>query len=261
MAIPLARSVRVAVSIGALLALAGCTSAPATAPEPEPSATVEPSPEPAPAPEKTAKPDDVLFTVSAKVRAIDGTTLAISITGREPVASTDTAAAPLVEDFVEQCTALEGRSVSDASAPISEESLAKFGSSLMRIDLASSPEGETFVAPVDLALGSPYYAKVASGDKVQAIDTTTTCTGRYQMTGSGAGTAITNYESGRTLPDLSQWAYGHYGFTVPFESGATIEACRVVVTELATPTVEDVPGWDPGSDATGISCGIGYRGE
>lgn len=259
MAIPPARSVRVAVALVALLTLAGCTSAPAAEPEPEPTATVEPTREPEP--ETTAEPDDVLFTVSAKVRAIDGTTLGISLTGRSPVASTDTAAAPLVEDFVEQCVALEGRSVSDASVPISEESLASFGSSLLRIDLASSPEGETFVAPVDLVLGSPYYAKVAFGDRVQEVETNATCTGRYQMTGSGSGTAITNYESGTTLANLRQWAYGHYGFTVPFESGATIEACRVVVTELAASVVDDIPGWDPGSDATGISCGIGYRGE
>ena len=259
MAIPPSLAVRFAVSFVVLLTLAGCTSAPAAEPEPEPTPTAEPTKEPVA--EKPAEPDDVLFTVSAKVRAIDGTTLDISLTGHEPVASTDNAAAPLVEDFVEQCAALEGRSVSDATAPISEESLASFGSSLLRIDLASSPEGETFVAPVDLVLGSPYYAKVAFGDTVQAIDTTDTCTGRFQMTGSGSGTAITNYESGGTMPDVSQWAYGHYGFTVPFESGATIEACRVVVSELAASVVEDVPGWDPGSDATGISCGIGYRGE
>ena len=259
MAIPPARAVRFAVSFVALLTLAGCTSAPAAEPEPTPEPTLEPSQKPEP--EKAPESDDVLFTVSAKVRAIDGTTLGISLTGRTPIAATEESAATLVESFVEQCIALDGRSVSDASIPISQESLATFGSSLLRIDLASSPEGETFVAPIDLLLGSPYYAKVASGDKVQAIDTTSTCTGRYQMTGSGSGTAITNYESGAMLPDLGQWAYGHYGFTVPFESGATIEACRVVVTELATPIVEDVPGWDPGSDATGISCGIGYRGE
>ena len=259
MAIPPSFTLRVVVSCVALLTLAGCTSAPAAEPEPTPEPTVEPSKEPVA--EKPAEPDDVLFTVSAKVRAIDGTTLGISLTGRTPVAATEKSAATLVDSFVEQCGALDGRSVSDASTQISPESLATFGSSLLRIDLASSPEGETFVAPVDLLLGSPYYAKVASGDKVQAIDTTDTCTGRYQMTGSGMGTAITNYESGGTLPDLDQWAYGHYGFTVPFESGATIEACQVVVTELATPTVDDVPGWDPGSDATGISCGIGYRGE
>ncbi|MCY7326636.1 MAG: hypothetical protein LH605_10965 [Microbacteriaceae bacterium] len=259
MAIPPSLAVRVVVSFVALLSLAGCTSAPAAESEPEPTATVEPSQEPEP--EKTAGPDDVLFTVSANVRAIDGTTLGISLTGRKPIASTDRAASTLVGAFVEQCVALEGRSVSDVSTPISDESLATFGSSLMRIDLASSPEGEAFVAPVDLVLGSPYYAKVASGDNVQAVDTTDTCTGRYQITGSGSGTAITNYESGVTLPNLGQWAYGHYGFTVPFESGATIEACRVVVSELAEPIVEDVPGWDPGSDATGISCGIGYRGE
>jgi hypothetical protein len=254
-----ALNVRAAVSFAALLMLAGCTSAPAAEPVTEPTPTVEPSKEPAA--EAPTKRDDVLFTVSANVRAIDGTTLGISLTGREPVASTDSAAARLVDDFVDQCTALEGRSVSDADMPISDESLSTFGSSLLRIDLASSPEGETFVAPVDLVLGSPYYAKVASGDKVQAVDTTATCTGRYQMTGTGSGVAITNYESGVSQPNLDQWAYGHYGFTVPYESGTTIEACRVVVTELAASTVEDVPGWDPGSDATGISCGIGYRGE
>lgn len=252
---------RVAGAMTLLLAvatLAGC----ATPSEPEPSATPTPTAEPSPS--STAEPeepDDTLFTVSAKVRAIDGTTLDISLTGHVPLEADSSEASDLVSDFLDQCSAMDGRSVSDATTPVSEETLARFGSTLMRIDIAATPEGHTFFAPVDLNLGSQYFAEVASGDAVIPVSSNDTCTGSYQLTGSGTGTAIANYESGNENPDAGQWRFGHYGFSVPFESGATIEACRPVVTKLALSTLDDVPGWEVDSDSTGISCGIGYVGE
>lgn len=241
----------------AAMTLAGCAAEAAPEPSPTPSAA-EPTPEPSVEPEET---DDALFTVSAKVRAVDGTTIDISLSGHSPVASTDPEASDLVSEFIELCSAMDGRSVSDVASPVSEDSLAQFGASLMKLEYTSTPEGRTFFAPVDLTLGSLYYAEVASGDGILTVESNDTCTGRYQLTGSGSGTAIAEYESGNTTPDLGQWRYGHYGFSVPFESGATIEACRVVVGDLALEDVADIPGWDPGSDATGISCGIGYAGE
>lgn len=249
------------VSLFTATMLIGCAPEPAPEPTPEP-VVVEPAPQPTV--EETEEPDaadDTLFTVSATVRAIDGTSMSIALVGHSALAARDEAAADLVDDFVKHCEAMNGRSVSDVMTPISAESLEKYGSSLLLLEYSSTPDGHTFLAPVDLALGSPYYAEVAFGDALIALAPNDTCTGGYQLTGAGSGSAIANYESGSERADLGQWRYGHYGFSVPFESGATIEACRVVVSELAAQAVADVPGWEPGSDTTGISCGIGYRGE
>lgn len=250
----------------ALTALTSCAPTPQPRAEPAPSASASASPEPADAapsdPDAEQEPaDDVLFTVAAKVRATDGTTVDISVSGRAPLASTDEAAAPLVDSFVEQCAALGGRSASDVDTEVSAEVLASFGSTIVQLDLSSTPEGHTFATPVDVELGSPYFARVASGDNLQAVNPTETCTGGYQLTGSGGGTAIANFESGAPEPDLAQWTFGHYGFSVPADSGATIEACEVEVSDLAATAVAGVPGWQFASDSTGLSCGIGYRGE
>ncbi|MFP7762099.1 hypothetical protein [Marisediminicola sp. LYQ134] len=239
--------------------LTGCTPPSATA-DPPPSAPAAPEVTPTPSP-SIVEPDTTLFTVSAKVRAIDNTTVDISLTGFEPVPSTDPRAADLVEMLVDGCRAMDAASVSDVTAPVSAASLAEYGSSLMRLDYTATPEGHTFFAPVDLQVGSPYFGRIVSGENVAEVVTNTTCTGRYQLTGSGEATAVSNYESGRSVPDDDQWIYGHYGFTVPFESGATIEACSVEVSDLAAESVGDVPGWEPGSDRTAISCGIGWLGD
>jgi len=255
------RSTATASFAAALIALTLTACVPAAAPATEPSATAEapaPSPSSSPVSDET---DDVLFTILAKVRATDGTTMDISLIGHSPVAASDRDGTALAETFVDACTEMSGYSVSDASVPVSFQSLVDFGSSLMRIDYETTPAGHTLFAPVDLELGSPYYAEVASGDGIVPVSTNRTCTGGYQLTESGSGFAVSNFESGSTIVDPGQWAFGHYGFSVPFESGASIESCRVEVSDLAKESVADVDGWEPGSDATGISCGIGYRGE
>ena len=252
-----------AVAVGVVLMLwvvAGCSSTPQEPDAAAPTSAAEPSASPsesAPAEVET----EPLFVVSARVRAIDGTSIDISLTAHAPVASTSREGADLAEEFVDACSQLDGMSVSNVDTPVSLDSLEQYGSSLVRFDIVSTPEGKTFYAPVDLGLGSVYFPEVASGDAIVEIDQNSTCTGRYQVTGSGTATAIANYESGAAAPDLEQWRYGHYGFSVPFESGATIEACRVEISDDALPSLTDVPGWEPGSDATGISCGTGYRGE
>lgn len=238
-------------------ALTSCTA------EPVPKPTVEAE---APAPTPSSSPveeeaDDVVFTILAKVRATDGTTMDISLIGRTPVPAADKKGTRLAAEFADKCAEMDGYSVSDASVPISFQSLVDFGSSLMRIDYSVTPVGHTLFSPVDLELGSPYFAEIVSGDGVVPLSPNRTCTGGYQLSESGSGYAVSNFESGTSAPDPGQWVFGHYGFSVPFESGASIESCRVEVTELAQDAVADVPGWQPGSDATGISCGTGYRGE
>ncbi|HEV7957816.1 MAG TPA: hypothetical protein VGP10_11755, partial [Marisediminicola sp.] len=194
---PRSVSVGVFLSVLAVSLLAGCTSAdPAPVATPEPVAS-EPAPQ-EPAVDAPEKPDDTLFTVSATVRATDGTSMSISLVGHSPLESTDPAAADLVDDFVEECVGQGGLSVSDVNTPVSTQSLAQFGSTLVQLEYSSTPEGHTFFAPVDLALGSPYFAAVASGKGLVQVTSNDTCTGHYQLTGSGAGTAIANFESGST---------------------------------------------------------------
>ncbi|MBC7723926.1 MAG: hypothetical protein H7146_04135 [Burkholderiaceae bacterium] len=245
-------------TVVAVLLLSACSAAPAPAPTTPP--TVE-----APSPSPTATPveetDDALFTISAKVRATDGTTMDISLVGHTPIPVTSSGASRLASTFVEKCSAMGGYSMSNAALPVSMDTLVNYGSSLMRIDYSTTPDDHTIYSPVDLELGSPYFSEVVTGDGFVAVTTNRTCTGGYQLTKSGSGMAILNFESGSPAPDLAQWRYGHYGFSVPFASGASIEACSVEVSDLAQETVAEVPGWEPGSDATGISCGTGYRGE
>lgn len=244
------------IAVGILLV--GCSSTPEPGAAPAPTA-VEPSATPSPSATEETLP--TLFTISARVRSIDGMSIDISLVGHPPLASTDPEAESLVNDFVAECQDLNGVSVTDNVTPVSPESLDQFGSSVMRLDFTSTPEGPTYAAPVDLALGSLYFAEIVVGDTVQAVEPTPTCTGRYQVTGSAPAVGIANFESGSKRPDLNQWVYGHYGFTLPFESGATIEACKVEISPDAAIAIGETPGWEPGSDATGISCGIGYRGE
>lgn len=239
------------------LVLAGCSSEPKTEVS-EPTAEATPSATPSASP---VAPDDTVLTVAAKVRAVDGTTLDISLVGRAPVASTDPAARGLVADFLEQCSALDGTSSADTTVPVSEQTLADAGSSLMLIEFSATPEGHTFFAPLDLGLGSQYAPKVAFGGTTQAVIANESCIGQYQVTGSGETRAIVDYESPSGTPDVEQWVTGYYGFSVPVDSGASIESCTASVTPLGLPDTEGAPGWDQGALVSGVSCGIGYIGE
>ncbi len=242
------------------LALAACSAAPTgTVGSPAPASSSNPTPSASPS--ASATPLPVLFTVSARVRSVEGTSIDISLIGHPPLTSTDPGAKSLVTRFLAACTEQNGVSVSDNLTPVSNDSLKQFGSSLMRLDFLSTPVGATYASPVDLALGSDYFAEIATGDTVQPTTSTPTCTGGYQVTGSAPAVAVANFETGTATPDINQWVNGHYGFSVPFQSGATIEACTVVISDGAKAAIGETPGWEPGSDSTGISCGIGYRGE
>lgn len=205
-----------------------------------------------------------LFTISATVRSVDGHSIAIRLDGHEPVLSTEPDGSAAADAFVEECSALGGMSMSDLAVPVSRDSLAMFGSSLVQLGFSGTPAGATFIAPVDLLLGGNYASRVAAGDGVQPVGTSDSCTSGYQITTSGSGWAIVNYESGigdgsgPSQPDL--WAFGRYGFALAATSDATIEECVVTIAPSAQARVDGVFGWDA-PDRTPLSCAIGYVGE
>ena len=137
--------------------LVGCSSTAAPTALPAPT-NEESRATPSPTPSASAKPLSTLFTISARVRSVDGMSIDVSLAGHPPLAATNEEAEYLVDGFVAACQELDGVSVTDNVTPVSPESLAQFGSSLMRLDFTSTPKGPTYAAPVDLALGSLYFA-------------------------------------------------------------------------------------------------------
>jgi hypothetical protein len=242
------------ISLCLITILAGCGSTP----EPEPTSS-EPAPENSPSTPTEQVPDpdaDVLFTITANVRAVDGRTIAISMAAHTPIASTDAAAADLREEFLGVCGAGNG------AQPITEDYLEENGSTLMRIELASNSPGLTFASPIDLFFGSPYFAQSATGEGITPEPGGQPCFYGFAWATSGEARGIADFENSDGVPDTSQWLFGRYGFSVHPSSGATIEACKVTMTELGQKNVPtDAPGWDPSSAGDGISCGIGYVGE
>ncbi|HAM26600.1 MAG TPA: hypothetical protein DCP11_07790 [Microbacteriaceae bacterium] len=243
------------ITVGAVLLavlLSGCGSAAKPA---GPAASASPTPNAIPSPSASAAPKDVLFTVAANVRGKDGSTIAILMTARKPVPYSSSAAKPIEKQFIETCGAGVGGN------PVTADTLAANGSILMPIDIASSTTGKVFVFPIDLSLGSPYFGQSATGKGVAPSDSSQPCYGGYKWSSSGAVHAVADFESGNPGPDVTLWRYAFYGFSVPFDSNATIEACAVTITDLAKPTVDGTDGWDPNAPASGTSCGIGYAGE
>jgi hypothetical protein len=236
------------------LLLAGCATAAPAAPKPTPSASVTATAAPQ-APSATPEdPSDVLFTINATARATDGSRVGVTLTAHLPVAYTDPAVRELSSDFLEGCpTDASGRS-------LTEKSLADTGSALMPLTLTSNRPGQTFVAPIQLFLGGPYTTQTVSGAGI--VSPPEGCTGIYTWMKSGDAHALIDFQTNASVPDVTMWRYGHYGFVVAPESGATIESCSVTLTPLGEQAgVSDIAGWDPATAATGTSCGIGYSGE
>lgn len=239
----------------AALLLTGCS--------PDGTANPTPSVRPsgtAPKPSASAPPDkvdDVLFTISANVRGIDGSRIGITMSGHTPVAYSDEKVLDLKKEFLTNCG-------SDAGGPaITEKSLAQGGTSLMRVALSSTTIGETFAAPLELFLGSRYFPRTASGDGIVALSVADGCYGRYAWGSAGTAHGIADFQNGNgtSVPDLTQWRYGLYGFTV-LNPSATIEACKVVISTLGKNAgLDGIPGWDTSQVIGGTSCGIGYSGE
>lgn len=237
------------------MGLTGCSGSPTPA-TPSGSASTTPSSRPSTA--ASAAPKDVLFTISANVRDKNGSTVAIQLTAHAPILSSAAAAKPLLTEFLAEC----GGGV--AGNPVDASTLVKSGSILMSITLASSAVGKSFAYPLDLATGSQNFAQSAKGTGISEGDSTAPCYGipSHRWATSGNAHAVADFESGTSTPDFGAWRYGQFGFSVPFDSNTTIEACTVTLTALATAAnVSAVAGWDPGSAATGTACLIGHVGE
>lgn len=245
-----------ALSIASVLALVltGCSQDVAPPPDIDTPSTEPSTP---PTVEPTAEPtDDILFTVTANVRAADGRTIGISMAAHAPKASTDPDAEELRSKLIDVCGAGTG------AQPITEEYLRENGSSLMRISIASTAADLTFATPIDLIFGSPYFAQAAIGDGVTPDPEGVKCFNGFAWAKSGSVLGVADFENPSGSPDLTQWKFGRYGFFVKPNSGATIEACKAVITEAGMKTgITDLPGWSPNSAGDGISCKIGYVGE
>jgi hypothetical protein len=204
---------------------------------------------------KPAAPTDVLFTISAKVRSSAGATIGIQLTAHSPLAASDDKAATLAHEFLDEC----GDGV--GGTPITLDSMASNGGTLVRLDLTSTTKGQAFVSPLDLALGSNYSAKAAHGDGIVTPQTADGCLGTYSWTSSGTAHGIAEFDSDSQAPDLGKWRYGLYGFAVQAGSDARIESCTITLTDLATAAkLKDVSGWAP-QDTSGTTCVTGYVGE
>ncbi|MCU1514232.1 MAG: hypothetical protein JWO10_1322 [Microbacteriaceae bacterium] len=237
------------VLVSTLVACASGTAAPGsgatTTPVPTPTATAT-----------QASTADVLFTITANVRSKDGTTIGIQLTAHEPIAYSKAESKPLITDFVKACGA------GLAGTPVTADTLSANGAILMQIDLASSVHDQPFAYPLDLFLGSPYFGQAVTGKGISPLDTANNCFGGYSWDSAGSAIVVADFESGNPGPDLGSWRYASYGFSVPFDSGTTIEACKVTLTDKATAAnVSTVDGWDPSQAASGTSCVIGYAGE
>lgn len=254
MGVPQVRLMGSAIAVAILVAgLAGCAAEPAPAPSDSGPASVSPSPSGEPEPDPNA---DILFTITANVRAVDGRTIGISMAAHAPIASTDPDAADLRAQFLSVCGAGNG------AQPITEQYLEENGSTLMRVEFAANTPDLTFATPIELFFGSPYFAQSASGSGISADAGGQPCFYGFSWAKSGDARGVADFENSDGVPDLGQWQFGRYGFSVNPSSGATIEACKVTLTELGMKNnLTDAPGWDPTNAGDGISCSIGYVGE
>ncbi|MBX3095189.1 MAG: hypothetical protein KF680_11735, partial [Cryobacterium sp.] len=66
------------------------------------------APETTEEPTAPPEPDDVLFTLSAKVRATNGTTITIGLIAHEPRAWNDPEVSTLADQFLQRCATGNG---------------------------------------------------------------------------------------------------------------------------------------------------------
>jgi len=237
---------------GSAILLVGCTTPSGPAGTPTHTATAAPKLTTTPAP----KASDVLFTIAANVRAVDGSTIGILLTAHTPVAHSDPAPNAYESTFLSHCGAGKGGLARDAT------SLSANGSILLPVDITASNPGKTFVSPVSISLGSPYFGATATGKTLVPTDTSAPCYSGYEWVTSGPVHGIADFESGKSSPNLTLWRYGLYGFGVAQGSNATIEACTITITPLgAADDVASVAGWDTSTPQSGLACVIGYIGE
>jgi len=238
--------------VGGAILLAGCTTHSEPTVTPTRPATVAPTV----APTTTPKASDTLFTIAANVRAVDGSTIGILLTAHKPVAVSDPAVKAYQSTFLSQCGVGKGGMARDATF------LAANGSILLPVDIAASNPDKTFVSPVSISLGSPYFGAAAAGKTLVPTDTRAPCYSGYEWITSGTVHGVADFESGKSSPNLKLWRYGVYGFGVTQGSNATIEACTITITPLgAADDVASVAGWNANTPQSGLACVIGYTGE
>jgi hypothetical protein len=237
----------------AVVLLSGCVGSGTPTTPPRPAIA---SHAPSPAATSTPMPiTDALFTISAKVRSATGATIGIQLTARPPLAASDEKATGLLGEFLDQC----GKGV--GGTPVTRESLVATGSTLVRLDLTSTTDGQTFVSPLDLFLGSNFSAKAASGKGIVGPPSANGCVGTYSWASSGTAHGIAEFENDSAQPDFGKWRYGLYGFSVQPGTNATIESCAIALTALAkAANVSAVAGW-ASTDTSGTTCVTGYSGE
>jgi hypothetical protein len=248
----LSKTTLAAGAVAVAILLAGCGAqghaTGASTGTPAPTSPATPSP--------TAAPNDVLFTIAANVRDATGATIGILMTAHKPVPYSSTGVTSYESQFLDQCGDGKGGIPRDASF------LSTNGSTMVPIDITATIPNKTFVAPVGLTLGSPYFGAAITGKNIVPTDTTAPCYSGYEWVTSGTAHAVADFESGTPSPDLKLWRFGLYGFDVAQGANATIEACTVTITALGkADDVASVQGWDASAPQSGLSCVIGYSGE
>lgn len=233
--------------------LAGC----------DPESVFPPLLTPLPSTTPTATPldpgDDTLFVITATLSEPAGE-VELQMIGHASQ-EWDAPGREAVKDaYIEQCTALGGGTVSDYEGTLDESSLDSYGSTLMVIDVVSTPAATALSGPVELQLGNPFHYLVASGDGLEN-PSAFGCYGGYQIVSTGTVSAIVNYETGSPSADLSQWRTGRYGFITAYGSPAVFSNCTIELTARAIEAdVAEVDGWNTDGWSE-TDCAIGYQGE
>lgn len=239
----------------AVLGVSGCAADAAVDVEPSesPSTPVsEPSPT-ATAPEPAA---DVLFTITAEVRATDGTAITIRMVGHEPHVWSSPDVSDLADQFLERCSSGTGVTPIDASY------LDANGATLMLVDFESDSPDYQFASPIQLYFGNQFFPRAAFTDAVVTGGGETDCYAGATWVFSNDAYAISAFEAGSPSPDRRQWQFGSFGFQLLPDSGTSIESCVKVITELGLASgVESVSGWDVSRSDGPTACGIGYIEE
>lgn len=247
-----ARPPRAPLAVLAALALALTGCAEPAEPTPSPSVAdpvVEPTAEPTAEPE----PDDVLFTLDAQVRSIDGARIGVRVRTHAPLAWDDPEAEELRDAFVDVCR--DGNGISR----IDEDYLADMGTSFVRVEFSTDNPGLQFASPLELYFGSVYFPRAGVGSALIQPNNANNCYSGYAWVLSESVTGIGSFENPGGDPDLKQWQYGHYGLSVLPESDATVESCAATITDLGRASgLASVSGWDTDLAASELYCGIGY---
>ncbi len=231
--------------------LVGCSGSSSIAPSAAPST----APTPSARSTEPAASKDVLFTIAANVRDKTGNTIAIQLTAHKALSYVDSAAKPLITEFTKVCAA-----TAPTQSPITVDGLAARGASFVSIDLTSSVGNKPFAFPISLDIGNAYFGVAATGTGIAPVDPAAPCSSGYLWSTSGTAHVTTEFETLNPGPDLTQWKNALYGFSLPADSKATIEACRITLTPEAQSVVAGTAGWGA-STGNGVSCATGYVGE